>query len=75
MADVKMETVEKIGIISKNEKNTLELRKTKVNDSVKYDIRSWYVKDGEERCNKGVRLTEEELLKLAEIINDIGDFD
>ena len=77
MADFKMETTEKIGVISTNGKYSLELRKTKVNSGKeKYDLRQWTTTDdGEERCNKGVRLTEEELLKLAEIINDIGDFD
>lgn len=75
--DIKMVTTEKIGVISDNGKNTLELRKTKVNDGEeKYDIRSWYVdSEGEERCNKGIRLTEEELLKLGEIINGIDGFD
>lgn len=75
--DVVMVTVEKIGVISKNEKNTLELRKTQVNGGeIKFDIRTWYLdNDGNEKCNKGVRLTEDELLKLAEIIDGIGDFD
>ena len=74
--DFKMTTVEKIGVIRDTGKNTLELRKTDVNGTVKYDIREWYTdNDGNEKCNKGIRLTEEEILKLGEIINDIGGFD
>ena len=70
--EFKMETVEKIGVISDNGKNTLELRKTKVNDNVKWDIRSWYTDDdGNEKCNKGIRLTDDELFKLSEIINNM----
>ena len=44
--EIKMETTAKLGVISDNGKNTLELRKTKV-----------------------IRLTEDELFKLDEIIN------
>jgi len=74
--DFSMETIEKIGVISDNGKNTLELRRTKVKDSEKFDLRTWYVTDdGEEKCNKGIRLTEEELFKLGELINSMGDFD
>lgn len=76
--EFKMETVEKIGVISEsdNGKSTLELRKTNVNDSVKWDIRSWWTdKDGEEKCGKGIRLTDDELYKLGEIINNMDSFD
>ena len=74
--DIKMTTVEKIGVISDNGKNTLELRKTDVNGTVKWDLRSWYVdSEGNEKCNKGIRLTDYELLKLNEIINSINGFD
>ena len=75
--DIKMETTEKIGVISDNGKNTLELRKTTVNgENEKFDIRSWYVdSEGNEKCNKGIRLTEDELLKLGEIINSMNGFD
>ena len=76
MADFEMKTTEKIGVISTNGKYSLELRKTEVKGVEKYDLRSWTTTDdGEERCNKGIRLTEEELLKLGEIINGIDGFD
>ena len=69
--EIKMETTAKLGVISDNGKNTLELRKTKVNDGEeKYDIRTWYTDDkGIEKCNRGIRLTEDELFRLDEIIN------
>ena len=75
--EIKMETTEKIGVISDNGKNTLELRKTTVNgENEKFDLRTWYTDDkGIEKCNKGIRLTEDELLKLGEIINGMNDFD
>ena len=75
--DFSMETIEKIGVISESENNTLELRKTKVNGGeVKWDLRSWYIdKNGDEKCNKGIRLTDDELYKLAEIINNLDAFD
>ena len=77
--EFKMEVVEKIGVISESEngKSTLELRKTKVNDSeTKFDLRNWWVdKDGVEKCGKGIRLTDDELYKLGEIINNMDSFE
>ncbi len=74
--DFKMEVVEKIGVISDSGKSTLELRKTNVKDSVKWDIRAWYNdKDGVEKCGKGIRLTDDELYKLGEIINNMDSFE
>ena len=75
--EIKMGTTEKIGVMSDNGKNTLELRKTTVNgENEKFDLRTWYTDDkGIEKCNKGIRLTEDELLKLGEIINGMNDFD
>ena len=73
--EIKMETTEKIGVISDNGKNTLELRKTTINgENEKFDLRTWYTDDkGIEKCNKGIRLTEDELLKLGEIINGMNE--
>lgn len=77
MADFKMETTEKIGVISTNNKYSLELRKTRVNGGEeKFDLRSWTTdEEGNEKCNKGIRLTDEELYKLGEIINNMDSFD
>lgn len=73
--EVKMETVKKIGVIADNGRNSLELRVTKVNDGEeKYDIRSWWFDDKNiERYNKGIRLSEDELLRLGEIINGMAE--
>lgn len=74
--DFSMKTIEKIGVISEGKTSSLELRKTEVNGTCKWDIRSWYTNDkGEEKCNKGIRLTDEELYKLGEIINGMDSFD
>lgn len=75
--EFKMETTEKIGVISENGKYSLELRKTRVNGGEeKFDLRQWTTDDkGIEKCNKGIRLTEDELLKLGEIINGMNGFD
>ena len=77
MVDFKMETTAKVGVINTNGKYQLELRKTKVNDGEeKWDIRQWTTDDdGNEKCNKGIRLTDDELYKLAEIINNLDAFD
>lgn len=36
----------------------------------KLDIRQWWNKDGEERCGKGISLTNEEAKKLVDLLND-----
>ena len=69
--EFKMETIEKLGIISDNGKSRIELRITDVNGSQKYDIRGWYDKDGTEMCGKGVRLSKEEVLELKKLLKDI----
>lgn len=69
--EFEMKTIEKVGVISDNGKLTVELRITEVNGSEKYDIRGWYEKDGEEKCNKGIRLSKEELLELKKLLKNI----
>ena len=69
--EFEMKTIEKVGVISDNGKSTIELRITEVNGSEKYDIRGWYEKDGEEKCNKGIRLSKEELLELKKLLKNI----
>ena len=76
--DFKITTVEKIGVLSKSEsgKSTLELRKTEVKNTTKWDIRSWWLdNEGEEKCGKGIRLTDDELYKLGELISGMDSFD
>lgn len=69
--EFEMKTIEKVGVVSDNGKSTIELRITEVNGSEKYDIRGWYEKDGEEKCNKGIRLSKEELLELKKLLKNI----
>lgn len=73
MAEFKLETVKKIGVIRENEKSTVELRVTKVNDKEMYDIRAWFEKDGKEQAGKGIRLSEEEMNTLVEIISTMDE--
>ena len=71
--EVTFNVVKKIGVISKSEKNSLELRVVSWNGGdEKYDIRTWWTdKNGVEKCGKGVRLSEEELARLAEILGEL----
>ena len=73
MADFEMKTVKKLGVIRQNDKSSVELRITEVNGKEAFDIRPWYEKDGEEKCGKGIRLTEEEMNTLAEIISTMDE--
>lgn len=73
MAEVKMTTVKKIGVIKQNDKSAIELRVTDVNGVQKFDIRPWYEKDGKEQCGKGIRLSEEEMDTLIDLINGLDN--
>lgn len=73
MAEFKLNTVKKLGVIRENEKSSIELRITEVNGKEMYDIRPWYEKDGEEKCGKGIRLSEEEMDTLVEIISTMEE--
>jgi hypothetical protein len=68
MAEIKFEIVEEIGILSEKESGwRKEVNLVKWNDKdPKYDIREWESKH--EKMSKGITLTEEEFLKLKEII-------
>ena len=71
--EFKLETVKKLGVIRENDKSTIELRITKVNDKEMYDIRAWYEKDGVEQAGKGIRLSKEELNTLVQIIETMDE--
>lgn len=71
--EFKLETIKKLGVIRENDKSTVELRITKVNDKEMYDIRAWYEKDGTEQAGKGIRLSEEELNTLVQIIETMDE--
>ena len=68
MADIKYEIVEQIGVLSESAKGwTKELNKISWNGAdPKYDIRDWA--PDHEKMGKGVTLTEEEALKLKELL-------
>lgn len=63
--EIKYEVKKSFGKI--NDKG-MELRLVSWNDAEpKFDLRSWYEKDGTERPNKGNTLTKEELKELIKI--------
>ena len=72
-SDFAMKTIEKIGVISEENGKTLELRKVEVKGVIKWDIRKWRMDGDQEKCDKGVRLTDDELLRLNEIINSMNE--
>ena len=70
MADFKFEITEHIGTLSESSKGwTKELNKISWNGGEpKYDIRDWAPEH--EKMGKGVTLTEEEIRKVQDIINN-----
>lgn len=71
MAELKYEIVKNLGVISESEKGwKKELNLISWNDRApKYDIRDW--NENHDRMGKGVTLTEEEVMKLKELIEQI----
>ena len=68
MSDIKYDIVEHIGVLSESAKGwTKELNKISWNGGVpKYDIRDWAPEH--EKMGKGVTLSEDEMLKLKELL-------
>lgn len=67
-SEIKYEVKRNIGKLG--EESDKELRIVSWNDrEAKLDIRSWYLKDGQERCGKGVGLTVDEAKALVELLN------
>lgn len=65
----KYEIINNIGILSENGSWTKELNRISWNgNEPKYDIRDW--SDNHEKMGKGITLSETELRKLKEIINE-----
>jgi len=70
MADLKYEITEKIAILSEKGNWTKELNKVSWNDRPpKFDLRDWNHEEG--KMGKGATLTEEEINKLKEALNEI----
>ena len=67
MSEIKYEIIEKLGVLSENEKGwKKELNLISWNDSEpKYDIRTWSPEH--EKMGKGITLTKDEILKLKEM--------
>jgi hypothetical protein len=68
MAQLKYEIIKTIGVLSESPKGwTKELNLISWNErEPKYDIRDW--SPDHEKMGKGITLTEEELIKLGEVI-------
>ncbi len=71
MSNIKYEIKESLGVLSENAKNwTKELNLVSWNDrEPKYDLREW--SPDHEKMGKGATLTNDELLKLKDILNSI----
>ena len=71
MADIKYEIIKIIGVLSENNKGwKKELNLISWNDRApKYDIREWAPE--REKMGKGVTLSNEEIGKLKELLNEI----
>lgn len=70
MPEIKYEIVEKIGVLSTTEKGwSKELNLVSWNErEPKYDLRDW--NENHDKMGKGVTLTQEELDKLKETLNN-----
>lgn len=71
MAEIKFEIKETLGILSESSKGwKKELNLISWNDKeAKYDIREW--DEAHVKMGKGVTLSEDELVKLRDILNDM----
>ena len=67
--EFKYEIINSIGVISENNSWKKELNRISWNgNEPKYDIRDW--SDNHDKMGKGITLTEDELRKLKEIIDE-----
>lgn len=71
MAELKFEIIEKIGVLSETNKGwKKELNLVKWSDfAPKYDLRDW--SEDHTRMGKGITLTNDELAKLKEILENM----
>lgn len=77
-SEIKMEVLEKCGVISERGDYKLELRYISWNEKEpKYDLRPWTVDEetGQEKCGKGITLSGEELLELGNLIKRMEEED
>ncbi|PID82464.1 MAG: hypothetical protein CSB16_01175 [Clostridiales bacterium] len=71
MQDINYEVEQEFGVISESKNGwTKEVNLVKFNDMApKYDIRDW--NPDKTKMSKGIRLTEDELVRLRDILNEI----
>ncbi len=71
MAELKFEITKSLGVLSENAKGwTKELNLVSWNDrEPKYDLREW--SPDHDRMGKGITLTDDEILELKEILNNM----
>ena len=70
MAGIKFEIEEKLGVLSERKGWTKELNLVSWNNrKPKADIREW--DENHEKMGKGITLSQEELVKLKKILNDM----
>lgn len=74
-AEFRCEIVEEIAVLGKSGTTTKELNKVQFGDATpKFDIRSWFRKDGEApKPLKGTQLTMEEMVALKAALNTRAD--
>lgn len=66
--EIKMDIIEDYGVISEKNGYELRLRKISWNDrDAKFDIRPWK----EDKCGKGITLTDEELKGLLDKLKEL----
>lgn len=71
--NVKYEIINEIGVVSDDGKWRLELNQISWNGrEPKYDLRKW--SSGHEKMGKGVTLTDDELIRLCDILSQEKDF-
>jgi len=75
MAELKYEITKQIGVLSENAKGwAKELNMVSWNDrEAKYDLREW--SPDHTRMGKGITLTEEDIISLRELLNDLDGAD
>lgn len=72
-SDIKYEIINEIGVVSEDGKRRLELNRVSWNgNEPKYDLRRWL--PDHKKMGKGVTMTEDELLKLSEILQAEAKF-
>ena len=70
MSNIKFEIIEQLGVLSESDKGwKKELNHISWNDrEPKYDLRDW--SEDHQKMGKGITLTEEEAIKLRNILNN-----